>query len=135
MSQHVDVILTRQNSKLEKQVYFTLIQRCNQDLKHSLAIVNHVGQQIHEDFPHHTTVYQYMKSDNASYYCGNAALEGEFVILKTHHLNLKRHDFNEPQNGKDQSNRESAKAQHCRTVYLNAGNDIQLVEDVKASFH
>ena len=28
---------------------------------------------------------------------------------------------------------ESAVAQHCRTVYLNAGHDIQTVQDVKNS--
>ena len=55
--------------------------------------------------------------------------------MKTHHLNLTQHDFNEPQCGKDQCDKKSAKAQLCRTIYLNGGHDIQSVEYVQANFH
>ena len=46
---------------------------------------------------------------------------------------LKEHDFNEPQKGKDQCDRESAVPQHCRTVYISAGHNIQTVEDIENS--
>ena len=60
-------------------------------------------------------------------------MEGVCHILKQNGFSFVKHDFNEPQNGKDHCDRESAVAQHCRTVYINAGHNIQTVEDIKNS--
>ena len=131
MSQHVDVIYLKQDNELKKYVYFTLLQKCEQNLAHTLSVTDHVCQQIETDYPNIKNVYK--KSDNTGCYAGNGYLLGEYHILKEKDLTLIRHDFNEPQRGKDQCDRESAVAQHCRTVYLNAGHDIQTVQDVKNS--
>ena len=60
-------------------------------------------------------------------------MEGVCHILKQNGFSFVKHDFNESQNGKDHCDRESAVAQHCRTVYINAGHNIQTVEDIKNS--
>ena len=60
-------------------------------------------------------------------------MEGVYHILKQNGFSFVKHDFNESQNGKDHCDRESAVAQHCRTVYINAGHNIQTVEDIKNS--
>ena len=94
-------------------------------------MTEHVAKQIKIDIPNAKNTY--IKSDNAGCYAGNGFLEGQNHILKSCELVLKRHDYNEPQRGKDQCDRESATAQHLRTTYVNAGNDIQSAEDVKKS--
>ena len=131
ISQHVDVVLTKPNDTLVKHTYFTVLQRCTQDLPSTLAVTEHVAKQIKIDIPNAKNTY--IKSDNAGCYAGNGFLEGQNHILKSCELVLKRHDYNEPQRGKDQCDRESATAQHLRTTYVNAGNDIQSAEDVKKS--
>ena len=62
----------------------------------------------------------------------------EMVIWGMSHIEVKlfsliKHDFNKPQKDKDQRDWESAVAQHCRTVYINAGHNIQTAEDIKNS--
>ena len=57
----------------------------------------------------------------------------EYHILNEEDLTLICHDFNESQRGKDQCDRETAVAQHCRTVYLNASHDTQTAQGVKNS--
>ena len=131
MGQHADVIYLKQDNELKKYVYFTLLQKCEQNLAHTLSVTDYVCQQIKTDFP--TAKNGYKKSDNTGCYAGNGYLLGEYHILKEEDLTLICHDFNEPQRGKDQCDRESAVAQHCRTVYLNAAHDIQTVKDVKNS--
>ena len=131
MSQHVDVIYLKQDNEIKKYVYFTLLQKCEQNLAHTLSVAYFVCQQIKTDFPTVKNVYK--KSDNTWCYAANGYLLGEYHILKEKDLTLIRHDFNELQRGKDQGDRESAVAQHGRTVYLNAGHDIQIVQDVKNS--
>ena len=54
-------------------------------------------------------------------------------MLKENGFSLIKHDFNEPQKGKRQCDRESAVVQHFRIVYINAGDNIQTVEDIKNS--
>ena len=89
-----------------------------------MSVTDHVCQQIKTDFPNVKNVYK--KSDNAGCYADNDYLLGKY-ILKEKDLTLICHDLNESQRGKDQCDRESTVAQHCRTVYLNAGHDIQTV--------
>ena len=50
-----------------------------------------------------------------------------------YNLDLQRHDYNKPQRGKDQCEKESTTAQHFRTAYINAGNDIQNASNTKKS--
>ena len=67
---------------------------------------------------------------------GTGYLDAPSHILKEKCFSLIKHDFNEPQKGKDQCDRESAVAQHCRTVYqwkVSVEDIIKSVEDIKNS--
>ena len=44
---------------------------------------------------------------------------------------MYRHDYNEPQEGKDQADRESAISKRYMTKYVNAGKDIISADDLK----
>ena len=128
----MDEIYLKQNNELKSYVYFTLLQKCEQNLAHTLSVTDHVCQQIKTDFPNIENDYK--KSDNTGCYVGNSYLLGQYYILKEKDLTLIRNDFNEPQRGKDHCDREYAVAQHCWTVYLNPSHDIQTVQDVNNSF-
>ena len=110
MSQHV-VIYMKKDNNLHKYVYFTLLQKCDQNMAQTLSVMGHVCKQIKADFP-------------------NIIYWRACHILKQNGFSLIKHDFNEPQKGKDQCDRESTVVQHCKTVYINAGNNIQTVEDI-----
>ena len=62
---------------------------------------------------------------------GMIYFEGGCHILKEKGFSLIKHDFNEPQKGKDKCDRESAVAHHCRTVFINAEHNIQTVENIE----
>ena len=85
MSQNVDVIYSKKDNKVIKNVYFTLLQRCDQNLNQTLAVTELVAKEIKKDLPDIHNVF--MKSDNAGCYSGNGALEREHFILSR--LNLK----------------------------------------------
>ena len=97
MSQHVDVIYLKQDNELKKYIYFTLLQKCEENLAHTLSLTDHVCQPIKTDFSNVKNVYK--KSDNAGCYAGNGYLLGQYHILKERDLTLIRHDFNEPHKG------------------------------------
>ena len=111
MSQHVDVIYMKKDNNLHKYVHFTLLQKCDQNMAQTMSVTGHVFKQIKADFP-------------------NIIYWRACHILKQNGFSLIKHDFNEPQKGKDQCDRESTVAQHCKTVYINAWNNIQTVEDI-----
>ena len=46
-------------------------------------------------------------------------------------ITLERHDFNEPQCGKDQCDRESAIAKKLMRTYVDEGNNILDANDIK----
>ena len=110
---------------------FTLLQKCDQNMAQTMSVTDHVCKQIKADFPNIKNVLS--KSDNVGCYSGNSYLEGPCHILKQNRFSLIKHDFNDPWEGKDQCDGDSAVAQHWRTVYVNAGHDIQTIEDIKNS--
>ena len=80
MSQHVDVIYMKKDNNLHKYVYFTLLQKCDQNLTQTLSVTDHVCKQIKADFPNIKNIFS--KSDNARCCSGNGYLEGACHILK-----------------------------------------------------
>ena len=107
------------------------MQKCDQNLAQTLSVTDHACKYIKADFPNIKNIFS--KSEKAGCYSGNGYLEGVCHILKQNGFSFVKHDFNEPQKSKDHCDRESALAQHCRTVYINAGYNIQTVEDIKNS--
>ena len=50
----------------------------------------------------------YRKSDKTGYYAGNSVSEIEYSLCKKYDINLLWPDYNEPQCGRGQANRDSA---------------------------
>lgn len=74
-------------------------------MESTLCVADHVLSHFHDIHPEITNTMQaYIKSDNA----GASGPETEYVICKRKGGTLLRHDYNEPQKGKDQADRESA---------------------------
>ena len=98
-----------------------------------MCISLNVLKEIKKDLPKVTKVY--MKSDNASCYHGNYSAELNHLICKQEHVKLLRYDFNEPQKGKDQCDREAAPAKNQLRSYVEAGNDIDNDVDIYNALH
>ena len=54
-----------------------------------------------------------------------------YSICKTNEMELLRYDYNEPQKGKDQCDRESAIAKGYLNAFINSGNDCMSANDIK----
>ena len=72
----------------------------------------------------------YCKSDNAGCYHGNPYPESIYKTCKQNSITLKRLDYNEPQKGKDQSDRDSALARNALRRYVGKGNDVTSTEGI-----
>ena len=139
MSVHVDVFFQKnEKGKLTKLVYFTVIFRCEQDMLSTLNVAHHVLQQYNIDNPQYNidnpqVKKLLIKSDNAGCYSAGSAFQAEWKICKTLGITLKRHDFNEPQCGKDQCDRESAIARKLMRACVDGGNNILNANDIKSA--
>ena len=102
MSVHVDVFVQKnEQGKLTKLIYFTVLFRCDQDMLSTLNVAQHVLQQYKIDNSKFKIKKLLMKSDNAGCYSAGSAFQAAWIICKTLGITLERHDFNEPQCGKD----------------------------------
>ena len=132
MSVHIDVFFQQNEiGKLTKFVYFTVIFRCDQNMLSTLGVAEHVLLQYKVDNPRVAKLL--IKSDNAGCYAAGSAFETEWKICKDLGITLERHDFNEPQCGKDQCDRESAIARKLMRAYVDGGNNIQNANDIKSA--
>ena len=129
MSVHVDVSFKKnEQGKLTKLVYFTVLFRCDQDMLSTLNVAQHVLQQYKIDNPKVRKLL--IKSDSAGCYSAGSAFQAEWKICKIC-ITLERHDFNEPQCGKDQCDTESAIARKLMRAYIDGGNNILDANDIK----
>ena len=84
-------------------------------------------KQFLKDFP---SVNELLgKCYNAGCYHGNPYPELLYHISKQNGFLLKRLDYNEPQKGKDQCDRDSALARNTLRIYVEEGNDIMNAGD------
>ena len=130
MSLHAHVlILKTNNDEIRKCTYFTALDNCDQDLVDTLCITDHVLCEMKKDVPDLQTLYR--KSYNADCYAGNSVAEIEYSLCKKYDTNLLRHDYNEPQCGKDQADRDSAVAKKFLNAYIHSGNDCSSANDIQ----
>ena len=123
MTLHVDVFLLRDNEGvIKKSTYFTTSFRSNQDFQDTLSLAYHVLRQFSDDFPNVNELYA--KSDNSGCYHCKVCPESLYKICKKFGIILKRLDFNEPQKGKDQCDRDSAVARSVLRSFVDEGNNI-----------
>ena len=122
MSMHIDVFMVRKSGQLKKHVYDTVIYRCDQGTSAVISIADTVLNQFQKDEPDVKKLLT--KSDNAGCYHANYSAESMYNLCKAKGILLQNYDFNEPQCGKDQCDRESAAAKTIIRSYADAGHDI-----------
>ena len=105
MSMHIDAFFLKKGLDVSKQVYLTVIYRCDQGMANTLSIWENVLKEFTKTNPTITNIFT--KSDNAGSYHGNCIFEGLFKVCKHAGFQLMRTDYNEPCRGKDQCDRES----------------------------
>ena len=115
-------------SEIEKSTYFTTAYRFDQDVKDTLSLGKHVIKAFKSDHP--AVVEVYSKCDNASSYHGNFYPESLYHFCKQNGIILRQLDYNEPQKGKDQCDRESAVARSMMGCFVDEGNYILTAEDI-----
>ena len=134
MSMHVDVfVLKKPDGSLTKHVYFTILYRCDQGTSAVISIADVVLKQFCQDEP--LVCKLLAKSDNAGCYSGNYQAESMHELCKSKAIKLLRYDYNEPQCGKDQCDRESAAAKSILRSFVDAGNDLLSAEHVFTGLH
>ena len=61
---------------LEKEVYFTILERCDQKTTSTMCPADHILQQFTADYPNKKKIN--IKSDNAGCYAGNSRAEASY---------------------------------------------------------
>ena len=97
-------------------------------MKDTLSLADQVIRSFKSD--HLEIKEMFNKCDNASSYNGNFYGESLYKICKTNGIALRRLDYNEPQKGKDQCDRDSAVARNVLKCFVDEGNDIVSAEDI-----
>ena len=105
-----------------------LTNQSDQDVKDALLLGEHVIKAFKSDHPDVVEVYS--KCDNAFSYHGNFYPESLYHICKQNGIIPRQLDYNEPQKGKDQCNRESAVVRNMMRCFVDEGNDILTAEDI-----
>ena len=133
MSMHIDVFFLKKGLDISKQVYLTVIYRCDQGMANTLSICENVLKEFKKTNPTITNIFT--KFDNAGSYHGNCIFEGLFKVCKHAGFQLMRTDYNEPCSGKDQCDQESTTAKNIINSFVDAGNDMMTAEDVYKALH
>ena len=129
MSLHIDVLFRKVDNILLKNVYHTAISKCDQDTRDTLCISSHVIKQMKSDFPELKCLFR--KSDNAGCYSANSVAELTHKICKENEIQLLRYDYNEPQRGKDQADRESSIAKRYLNAFTHSGHNCTTASELK----
>ena len=130
MSLHIDVFLkSSEAGKMQKYVFFTILNASEQDHLDTLSLASLVLPTFLDEAGEIDVIYG--KSDNAKCYTANGYVLGMHHVCRVNDVFLKRYDYNEPQRGKDQADRESAVARRLMKSYVNSGNDLHNANDIK----
>ena len=125
ISNHIDCVFLQDpedSTKIKKFTYYTIIDKVNQDGAAVLCTNQHVLQQIQQDFPHIKTIND--RSDNAACYSSAAVILGKAKLAKELGFLLENTEFNEPQKGKDQCDRDAAVIKCHIKSYWHSGHDV-----------
>jgi hypothetical protein len=123
ISNHIDCVFYKDDDgTISKKTYITLIENCKQDGYAVLCIFKHVLNQIKLDFTGVSKIYD--RSDNAACYSAANVIAGKAAICEDLGMKLLHTEFNEPQRGKDQCDRDSAVIKkHVRSI-MESGQDM-----------
>ena len=80
MRMHIDVFFLKKGLGISKQVYLTVIYRCDQGMSNTLIICENVLKEFKKTNPTITNIFT--KSGNTGSYHGNCIFEGLFEVCK-----------------------------------------------------
>ena len=134
MSLHVDIFFYKvSEEQIKKQIYFTIIYRCDQSTADVAVIADVVLDQFRKDLPKVTNLCT--KSDNAGCYHGNHSAEAIYILCRQKGIKLLRYDYNEPCCGKDLCDCENAAAKSIIRSFIDSGNDLLSGDDLFKALH
>ena len=113
--------------QIVKLTYFNTAFHSDQRILDSLSVARHVLEQFHIDYI--DAVELYAICDSVGSYHENCYTESIYRISKEKNTPIKRLEFNKPQKGEDQCDRDIALARNALRSYVDEGNDI-LGEDI-----
>lgn len=128
MSMHMDCFHYYRDA-LCKTTYISCLTSSKQDVVDTTTVFENVVKQIKHDHPQITKLL--IRSDNASCYAGNNVVELEAKLAKNSNIDVLSHNYNIPQLGKDQADRDAAIAKRSIRMWVNAGNDLLTASDMK----
>ena len=117
---------------MKKQIYFTIIYRCNHSTVDIAVIADVVLDQFRTDILGVTN--SYTNSDNAGCYHGNHSPEATYIIFRQNGIKLLSYDY-ESCCGKDQCDREIATDENIIGSFINSGNDLLDGDDLFKALH
>ena len=107
-----------------------MFQSCSQDSIAVLAVIEDVVKQLKEGMPDIKSII--FRQDNAGCYHSAATMLGLQQLTCQHNVAL-RMDFSDPQGGKGPCDRKAATVKSHMRTFLNSGNDIETVEQMKTA--
>ena len=128
ISWHIAVAMTKQNDCLKSLTFVHVFQSCTQDSPAVLAIIDDVVNQLICNRPEIKKIF--LRQDNAGCY------HSAFNLLAMKQIATKceveiRVDFSDPQGGKGACDRKAATIKNKIKAYLNSGNDVETVKQMK----
>ena len=129
VSKHVDCIFYEDEADktMKKATYYTTVDQCTQDANAVLCVIDHVLNQIKSDFSLVKTIVD--RNDNAGCYSSAVVIAGKAAIATKKGFKLIQTEFNKPQKGKDQCDRDVAVIKKHIKSYKNSGKDLTTAKD------
>ena len=88
MNLHVNIIFIMVNMKLQKNIYFKIMQIADQDAKGVLALAENILKKLQTVFPH--IIKAYAKLDSANCYHNSLGPQAHYRTCKNYDIDLCR---------------------------------------------
>ena len=116
----------------KKQIYFTIIYRCDQSTVDIAVIADVVLDQFRTDILGATNPYT--NSDNTGCCHGNHSSEATYILCRQNGIKLLSYDY-ELCCGKDECDHEIATDESIIRSFIDSGNDLQDGDDLFKALH
>ena len=130
ISWHISVATRKCKGEIEMLTLIHAFQSCSQDSIAVLAVIEDVVKQLKEEMPDIKSII--FRQDNAGCYHSAATMLGLQQLACQQNVAL-RMDFSDPQGGKGPCDRKAATVKSHMRTFLNSGNDIETVEQMKTA--
>lgn len=120
ISDHISVILLKENAEFRKRSYVHVFNRAKQDTKDVIGITQHTLQQVKKERPHVTKAI--LRSDNAGCYHSSQLIGTIHAISAATQIDIIHWSFSEPQHGKGPCDRMAATIKRKVRMWVDENN-------------